>query len=1206
VFVQAPGRLVGDTKLDLSVDPNTFLSQSLHLWQPQAAFGQLQNQAYGYLFPMGPFFALGHALGAPGWVVQRLWQSALLIVAFQGMRVLAGRLGIGTPATRTIGGLAFCLSPWMLAHIGPISIEALPTCVAPWVLVPLVGMEAVERPRRAAALSGLALLCAGGVNATATLALLVLPVILFVTGERGLARRRLAGYWGVAVFLAMAWWLLPLVVLGRYSPPFLTWIESATGTTNTTSIPAALFGTSDWVGHLDTLAGPWWPAGWTLSHEPFAVAGETLVVGLGVVGLIHRSMPYRRLLAVGALVGLALITIGHGGLATSPLAPTARGLLDGALAAFRNIAKFDVVLRIPLVLGFIHCISVLGRQWRRPEVVPIALGGLAVAAIALPVFAGQLEPPGSFAHLPSYWVSAARWLALHDRDGGRALVMPAAQHPEYLWGVSTDEPLQVLASTPWATRDAPVLGGAGEARLLDAVDQVVDSGHGNPGLAAYLARAGVQWVVERDDLRSKWDKGSIPPPAMVHAALAGSPGLSLTMHVGAIEIYRVDTKAPQVVVSPMATTIRVSGAPESLLEMATAGVLTPRTATVMAADPAVRGADPSRELPVVTDGYRRREVNVGTANFNTSATMTPTQPWSQVRAAHDYLIGSATGHQTVALLHGLRSATASTSQSRADATVIIQPAATPVAAFDNDPGTAWESGGSTAVGQWVQANLAGEHDLRAISIASPPFAFAGRPADRVEVTTQAGQTEAAVGAKARTVRIAAGPTDFVRVTILGVAGGGPGTKATLKVRLLGLPPIEGSLRAPDDAVAGAGPPLFVFAAQPGDVAPCRSLATAGCMSPILQTADTADDLNGMDRTFTLHRSTSYTLGLQGVAYGTLAPVDGADGSDLITPCGRGPSLTVDGTTFPTEVADTPQTSAAGQLAILICGGHGQTVELGPGTHRVRLEGTSAVTPDLIVMRPSDTVVHPSAASSTRTIRLVDWQSDQRRLTIGAGPASWLIIRENANAGWGATLNGHQLAPGIVDGWQQAFVVPAGSGGTIEMVYGPDRWFRDGLLLGAIMALALIPLALLPERRRVVVVRRRAGARRAFCAVLGIGAVVVIAGVPGAVVVALLMALALWVGRRMGDPLSLLRKVATLALVATGLVVLIATHSFAPGVTPAATQLLALVAVAALAVGLAVPDERPLRQSTDERSPASTPAWAFTPSDADADAGRARV
>ena len=827
-----------------------------------------------------------------------------------------------------------------------------------------------------------------------------------------------------------------------------------------------------------------------------------------------------------------------------------------------------------------------------------------VAAVALPVFAGQLEPPGSFAHLPSYWVSAARWLAQHDRDGGRALVMPAAQHPEYRWGVSTDEPLQVLATTPWATRDAPVLGGAGEARLLDAVDQVVDSGHGNPGLAAFLARAGVQWVVERDDLRSKWDKGSIPPPAMVHAALAGSPGLTLAMHVGAIDIYRVDPPAPQVVVSPVATTIKVSGAPESLLEMAAAGVLQPRTATVMAADPPVRGDDTSREFPVVTDGYRRREVNVGTANFNTSATMTPTQPWSQVRAAHDYLIGSSTGHQTVALLYGLRSATASTSQSRADATVIIQPAATPVAAFDDDPATAWESGGSTAVGQWVQANLVGEHDMRAISIASPPFAFAGRPADRVEVTTQAGRTEAAVGARARTVRVAPGPTDFVRVTITGVAGGGPGTKATLKVRLLGLPPIEESLRVPNDTAAGAGPPLFVFAAQPGAVPPCGSLATAGCVSPILQTADTADDLDGMDRTFTLHQRTSYMLSLQGVAYATLAPVAGADGSGQITLCGQGPSLTVDGTTFPTEVADTPQSSAEGQLAILLCGGHGQTVELGPGTHRVRLERTSAVTPDLIVLRPSDTVVHPPAPSSTRTIHLVDWQSDQRLLTIGAGPASWLIIRENANAGWGATLNGRRLAPGIVDGWQQAFVVPAGTGGTIELVYGPDRWFRDGLLLGAIMALALIPLALLPERRRVVVVRRRARARRVFCAVLGIGAVVVIVGVPGAIAVALLMALAWRVGRRMGDPLSLLRKVAMLALAASGAVVLIATHSFAPSVTPAATQLLALVAVAALAVGLAVPDERPLRQPTDERLPASTPEGAFTPSVAYG--GRARA
>ena len=88
-FVQDPGFVVADTKFDLVAAPGEFLARALHLWDAEGAFGQVQNQAYGYLWPMGPFFALGDLLGSPGWAVQRSWQALVMCVAFVG----AARLG---------------------------------------------------------------------------------------------------------------------------------------------------------------------------------------------------------------------------------------------------------------------------------------------------------------------------------------------------------------------------------------------------------------------------------------------------------------------------------------------------------------------------------------------------------------------------------------------------------------------------------------------------------------------------------------------------------------------------------------------------------------------------------------------------------------------------------------------------------------------------------------------------------------------------------------------------------------------------------------------------------------------------------------------------------------------------------------------------------------------------------------------------------
>ena len=169
-FSQAPGFLTFDTKFDLVVDPWHYLERGLHLWDSNGAIGQLQNQAYGYLWPMGPFFALGSAAGIPGWAVQRLFMALVLAVAFSGTAYVARALGVRSHLACALAGLAYALSPRMLTTVGTISIESWPSALAPWVLLPLVIGSTRGSPRRAAALAGLAVAMTGGVNATASFA----------------------------------------------------------------------------------------------------------------------------------------------------------------------------------------------------------------------------------------------------------------------------------------------------------------------------------------------------------------------------------------------------------------------------------------------------------------------------------------------------------------------------------------------------------------------------------------------------------------------------------------------------------------------------------------------------------------------------------------------------------------------------------------------------------------------------------------------------------------------------------------------------------------------------------------------------------------------------------------------------------------------------------------------------------------------------
>jgi arabinofuranan 3-O-arabinosyltransferase len=896
-FQQRPGLLAPDTKLDLVADPGAFLRRALGLWEPTAAFGQLQNQSYGYLFPMGPFFWLGRAMGLPAWAVQRLWLSLLLCLAFTGVVKLAGLLRIGGHAARLLAGAAFALSPGTLTVLGSISAEALPVALAPWVLVPLVAGARDGSPRRWAALSGLAVLAAGGVNAAATLAVLPLPALWLLCLPRGPRRRSLAGWWALAVALATLWWVVPLLVLGRYSPPFLDYIETANITTARTSLVEVLRGTSHWVPFLSDVRGPLWPAGHALLTQPALVLDTLLVAGLGLVGLLSRSLPRRRWLLLGLLCGVAAVCFGHVGPADGILADQQRRLLDGALAPLRNVHKYDMVLRLPLILAGAHLATRVARRldrrdarapdrwpdrrpWRAASV--YAAVGAAVLGVAAPAFAGILVPRGSFAALPGYWREAAGWLR-ENGGGGRALLVPGSSFADYYWGRPGDEPLQPLARSPWAVRNAIPLTPPETIRMLDAVQQRLADGRPSAGLAPYLARAGVRYLVVRNDL--DYAAAQSARPLLVHQAVVESPGLELAATFGpkigggnrpgllvdqdldiplpAVEVFEVRPDGssgrddPRLATFPLSDAVRVAGGPEALLDLTDRRWLAGRPA-VLAGDG--DGAVPDSAPLLVTDSPRRLEVQFGRLDEATSATLTRDEPNRLNGPASDYLWRGAAGRLVVAEFVGARAVRASSARSYPDSYGATLPENQPFAAVDSASATSWRSDPMRrAVGAWWEVELATPRDLDRVRFRLDTSA-AGPTVTAVRVSVDAGTVTHPIAQPAalQEVSLPDGPTRRLRITVAAVQGGDrlgsvglrdvviPGVRVS---RTLVIPP----------APASAGAPILAFSAAERRRDSCfRFVDGSLCATGVRAQSE---DRTGLDRTITLPGPVSYDVSL---------------------------------------------------------------------------------------------------------------------------------------------------------------------------------------------------------------------------------------------------------------------------------------------------------------------------------------------------------
>ena len=182
------------------------------------------------------------------------------------------------------------------------------------------------------------------------------------------------------------------------------------------------------------------------------------------------------------------------------------------------------------------------------------------------------------------------------------------------------------------------------------------------------------------------------------------------------------------------------------------------------------------------------------------------------------------------------------------------------------------------------------------------------------------------------------------------------------------------------------------------------------------------------------------------------------------PCGKGPMIAIAGrfvaTSIHTTVAalmsgDPIPAQACDPAPIALAAGE-QELLISPG-EAFFVDGAQLNTP-----LAGD--ISTAAATPAQTGA---WGPDRREVKLDAArTARVLVVPESVNPGWAArTADGVLLTPVTVNGWQQGWVVPAGTDGTITLTFPSNSLYRAGLGGGLALLPVLVAMALWAPRRR---------------------------------------------------------------------------------------------------------------------------------------------
>ena len=833
-ILQRPGEIVYLTRLDRVMDPIRMASRSFSLWNPFWDMGSIQYQTSGYWIPFDLFFISGELLGLPTWLTERLFIAALFVLAFWGLVRLLDSMSIGDRVSRLLAGLAYGMSGVLLGRIGQQTVFAMGAVFLPWALLPLVRGAQRGSTRTAAARSGVAIALMGGANAAVTFAVAPIPLLYLLTRSRGPRRASLIRWWIPCAIAAVLWWFVSLYFLAKYGPDILRYTETSITTTRTTTLFEVLRGTADWFGRL-TVTGVALPSGNMLATRAIPIIGLSVVAGLGLFGLAHRRMPERRFFILVLLLGAMAVGGGYIGIFGNPLAGQYRGVLDGALGAFRNVYKFQPLVTLPIAVGVAHGLSVLTASIRSRlgsgfgRLVPAA-ALLVVFACAMPVWRNVLTKGPGFESVPTAWVDAGKWL--EDNAQGRVLVAPGLAEADYDWGFLQQIPLQWGSDITWATRNQAPIGGPRTIEYLDAVERAIDRG-GDPELAAFLQRGGFSDIVVPTDYSPI--KYRAPDPESVVFALSRS-GLTPIASFGdtgygfgglhQLEVFSVPGAKVATTYSA-ASSAWLSGDVGSVMDLPSSQF--GDRAYVLPADEVKPPYSPSNW--VVTDGNKSQGYEFGSSRSNRNYVAGPEETTlNGVSLRKKRLYDRDRVHETTQVLSGVRSITASSVGP--GIFVSGRSSREPANVFDSNLDTFWApnrvaAGTANDWGtgdNWIDVRFDGIRDMSTVAIALLLGGYRVEDVPvRVTAITDNGSltTDLAPVGTFQQLPVVAGPTQHLRIRIAHESYTSGADVIGIRELLVPGAPIESRLVLPADLIdqfaqPGATTPAWVMSRDHND------------------------------------------------------------------------------------------------------------------------------------------------------------------------------------------------------------------------------------------------------------------------------------------------------------------------------------------------------------------------------------------------------